>query len=236
MSGTSEPKGGPSRERRPAFVCAPLYPILDTAGDARGLLALLDAVLRARPPWLQLRWKHAPGGPLLDLAVEVVARAGAVGCRVIVNDRLDVALASGAAGVHLGQDDLPLAAARRVAGDRLVVGVSTHDEAEARAAEAGGADYVGFGPMFATVSKADALVPRTFDGLRAARAAIRIPIVAIGGITPESAPAVLDAGADAVAMISALAAAPDPAALCTRLLALPRGAGGHERVRNIPRA
>ena len=222
MSGTSEPKGGPSRERRPAFVCAPLYPILDTTGDARGLLALLDALLRARPPWLQLRWKDAPGGPLLDLAVEVVARAAAVGCRVIVNDRLDVALASGAAGVHLGQDDLPLAAARCVAGDRLVVGVSTHDEAEARAAEAGGADYVGFGPMFATVSKADALVPRTFDGLRAARAAIRIPIVAIGGITPESAPAVLDAGADAVAMISALAAAPDPAALCTRILALPR--------------
>jgi len=221
LSGTSEPKGGPSHQRGPAFVCAPLYPILDTAGDPRDLLALLDAVLRARPPCVQLRWKHAPGGVLLDLAVEVVARAAAVGCRVIVNDRLDIALASGAAGVHLGQDDLPLAAARRVAGDRLVIGVSTHDAPEARAAEAGGADYVGFGPMFATVSKADALTPRTLDGLRAVRAAIRIPIVAIGGITPDTAPAVLDAGADAVAMISALATAPDPTTLCTGLLTGP---------------
>ena len=221
MSGTSEPNGGPSRERRPAFVCAPLYPILDTSGDATALRGLLDAVLRAQPPWLQLRWKHAPGGPLLALASEVVARAAAAGCGVIVNDRLDVALASGAAGVHLGQDDLPLAAARRVVGDRLVIGVSTHDAAEARAAEAGGADYVGFGPMFPTTSKPDALAPRTFDGLRATRAAIRIPIVAIGGITPDAAPAVLDAGADAVAMISALATAPDPAELCARLLALP---------------
>ena len=221
MSGTSDREGGPSRERRPAFVCAPLYPILDTTGDLAALRVLLDAVLRARPPWLQLRWKHAPGGPLLALACEVVDRAAVVGCRVIVNDRLDVALASGAAGVHLGQDDLPLAAARRVAGDRLMLGVSTHDVAEARAAEDGGADYVGFGPMFTTTSKADALEPRTLEGLQAVRRAIRIPIVAIGGIGPDAAPAILDAGADAVAMISAIASAPDPAELCARLLKLP---------------
>lgn len=222
MSEESHPEGGPSRERRPAFVCAPLYPILDTTGDLTALRVLLDALLQARPPWLQLRWKSAPGGPLLALACEVVQRAAETGCRLIVNDRLDVALASGAAGVHLGQDDLPLAAARRVAGDRLVIGVSTHDVAEARAAEDGGADYVGFGPMFATTSKADALTPRTLDGLRAVRAAIRIPIVAIGGIGPASAPPILDAGADAVAMISALAASPDPTDLCARILALPR--------------
>lgn len=224
MSGTSDRESGPSRERRPAFVCAALYPILDTTGEPAPLRALLESVLRARPPWLQLRWKQAPGGPLLDLAHDVVERAAAAGCRVIVNDRLDVALASGAAGVHLGQDDLPLAAARRVAGDRLVIGVSTHDVAEARAAEDGGADYVGFGPMFATTSKADALAPRSLDGLRAVRAAIHIPIVAIGGIGPDAAPAILDAGADAVAMISALANAPDPAELCARMLALPKRA------------
>ena len=222
MSGTSDRESGPSRERRPAFIFAPLYPILDTSGDPTALRALLEAVLRARPPWLQLRWKSAPGGTLLALANEVVQRAATVGCRVIVNDRLDVALACGAAGVHLGQDDLPLEDARRVAGDRVVIGVSTHDVAEARAAEDGGADYVGFGPMFATTSKADAVAPRTLDGLRAVRAAIRIPIVAIGGIAPAHAPAILAAGADAVAMISALAASPDPAELCARLLALPQ--------------
>ncbi|MBY0276199.1 thiamine phosphate synthase [Candidatus Binatia bacterium] len=196
--------------------------MLDTTGELAPLRVLLDALVQARPPWLQLRWKNAAGGPLLELACEVVQRAAAAGCRVIVNDRLDVALASGAAGVHLGQDDLPLDAARRVAGDRLVIGVSTHDVAEARAAEDGGADYVGFGPMFPTTSKADALTPRTLDGLRAVRAAIRIPIVAIGGIGPASAHAILDAGADAVAMISALATSPDPTELCARILALPR--------------
>ncbi|MBN8479232.1 MAG: thiamine phosphate synthase, partial [Burkholderiales bacterium] len=94
------------------------------------------------------------------------------------------------------------------------------DVAEARAAEAGGADYVGFGPMFATTSKADALTPRTLVGLRAVRGAIRIPIVAIGGIGAGAAQTLLDAGADAVAMISALATAPDPAALCAKMLAL----------------
>jgi thiamine-phosphate diphosphorylase len=222
LSEGSSPTGGPPRERRPTFVCAPLYPILDTSGDLDALHALLTAVLRARPPWLQLRWKGASGSALLALASEVVPLAADAGCRVIVNDRVDVALASGAAGVHLGQDDLPLIAARRVAGDRLMIGASTHDVAEARAAEAAGADYVGFGPMFPTASKADALTPRTLDGLRAVRAAIRIPIVAIGGITSETAPAVLDAGADAVAIIGALATAPDPAELCTRLLALPK--------------
>jgi thiamine-phosphate pyrophosphorylase len=214
--------GGPPRERRPAFVCAPLYPILDTSGDLDALHRLLVAVLRARPPWLQLRWKGATGSALLALACEVVPLAADAGCRVIVNDRLDVALASHAAGVHLGQDDLPIAAARRVAGDRIVIGVSTHDVAEARAAEAAGADYVGFGPMFATASKADALTPRTLDGLRAVRDTIAIPIVAIGGITPDTAPMILDAGADAVAMIGALATAPDPAELCTQILAIPR--------------
>ncbi|MGE5183893.1 MAG: thiamine phosphate synthase, partial [Acidobacteriota bacterium] len=101
----------------------------------------------------------------------------------------------------------------------LVIGISTHDVAEARAAEEEGADYVGFGPMFATTSKRDALAARTLDALAAVRAALRIPIVAIGGIDEERAPRVLDAGANAVAMIGALASADDPRALATRLLA-----------------
>src|SRR5690606_28142631 len=130
--------------------------------------------LRAGVPWLQLRCKGMPASSFLRLARGLVEDAAAHGARVIINDRLDVALASGAAGVHLGQDDLPLAHARRMAGSGFVIGVSTHDVAEARAAENGGADYIGFGPMFPTGSKPDALSrPRTLDELRAVRRAVR---------------------------------------------------------------
>jgi thiamine-phosphate pyrophosphorylase len=201
------------------FVPAPLYPIIDTPGDLGAVERIVRGVLEAGVPWLQLRCKGTPASSFLAAATALVRRAAAAGCRVIVNDRLDVAVASGAAGVHLGQGDLPLAVARRIVGDRLVIGVSTHDEAEGRAAAEGGADYVGFGPMFTTASKADALAPRTLDALRGLRAAIRIPIVAIGGMDAASAGAVLDAGADAVAMIGALSSAPDPRAFTVRLLA-----------------
>jgi thiamine-phosphate pyrophosphorylase len=129
-----------------------------------------------------------------------------------VNDRPDVARAVGADGVHLGQDDVPVAAARRVLGPGKLVGVSTHDLDELAGAEASGADYAGVGPVYATSSKAGALAPRGLDLVRAARAATALPLVAIGGITPETAPAVLAAGADAVAMIGALVRAADPAA------------------------
>jgi thiamine-phosphate diphosphorylase len=195
-----------------------LYPILDArAGLESRALELCDAVLRAGAPWLQLRCKQAGGALQLRLAQDVVARAARHGARVIVNDRVDVALCSGAAGAHLGQDDLPLAAARRLA-PNLVLGISTHSVAQARAAAAAGADYIGFGPMFATTSKADALSPRAEGELRAVRDAVRIPIVAIGGIAEETATSILDAGADAVAMIGALATSDDPEALARRLL------------------
>ena len=198
-----------------------LYPIVDVHHDgAPQALALAGAVLRAGAPWLQLRCKSIGGAPHLRLAHRLVELAARHGARLIVNDRLDVALLSGAAGVHLGQDDLPLAAARAQAPPELAVGISTHSVDEAIAAERGGASYVGFGPMFATASKRDAQSPRSMAELRALRAAIRLPIVAIGGITEETAPAVLAAGADAVAMIGALAANPDPEVLTRRLLAL----------------
>lgn len=197
-----------------------LYPIVDaTDAEATRPLALVDALLAAGAPWLQLRCKGIDDGPWLDLAREVVARAARRGARVVVNDRVDIALLAEAAGVHVGQDDLPAADARRLAGPHLVVGVSTHGIDEARRAVADGADYVGFGPMFDTRSKPDASPVRSLDGLRALRAAIALPIVAIGGIDEARAPAVLAAGADAVAMIGALASSPDPAALACRLLA-----------------
>jgi len=220
LSGTTGPSGGPPHTRRTSFAPAAFYPIVDTASDPAKGTALADAVLGAGVSWLQLRCKGTPASAFLRAALDLVAAARRTGARVIVNDRLDVALASGAAGVHLGQDDLPLDAARRIAGDRLVIGVSTHDVAEARAAEDGGADYVGFGPMYPTASKADAHPQRTLEALARVRAAIGLPIVAIGGIGETTAPAVLDAGADAVAVIGALASAPDPRAFAARMLAL----------------
>jgi len=196
------------------------YPIVDVARvPAPGALALAEAVVAAGARWVQLRCKDIPSGPVLALAREVVGLAARGGARVIVNDRPDLAVLAGAAGVHVGQDDLPLPAVRRIA-PGLVVGVSTHDVAQARRAEAEGADYVGFGPMYATGSKADALSPRTSAELRLVRAAIAIPIVAIGGIDEATAADVLAAGADAVAMIGALARSRDPRALTARLLAL----------------
>lgn len=185
---------------------------------AQAALALGDELLAAGVPWLQLRCRRIATRDHLDVACDLVARAAPSGARVIVNDRLDVALVAGAAGVHLGQGDLPLAAARRAGGDRLVVGISTHSLAEAECAQAGGADYVGFGPMYPTASKEDALTPRSLDELRRLRATLTIPIVAIGGITEATAADVLAAGADAVAMIGALASASDPRALVSRLL------------------
>lgn len=205
-----------------ALHLAPLYPILDVvAGRASRAFELADALLGAGTPWLQLRAKETSARDHLSIARELVARAGRHRGHVIVNDRLDVARASGAAGVHLGQTDLPLAAAREIATEaRLLVGISTHDVEQARAAERHGADYIGFGPIFATHTKTDALEPRAAGALAQVRDAVALPIVAIGGITEATAAAVLAEGATSVAMIGAVASAEDPAALARRLLAL----------------
>jgi thiamine-phosphate pyrophosphorylase len=197
-----------------------LYPIVDLQPGSHAPLALLDALLDARAPWIQLRCKSSPAGAFAEIARIVVLRAAERGSRVIVNDRADVACVAGAAGVHLGQSDLPLAVARRLLGPAAIVGVSTHDVDEARRAEAQGADYVGFGPIYATGSKPDALSPRGLAALRAVRVATRLPIVAIGGIDETTAADVIAVGADAVAMIGALSASGDPRSLAMRILAL----------------
>jgi len=133
-----------------------------------------------------------------------------VGAALVVNDRVDIAMAVRADGVHLGQTDLPISDARRIAGDRLFIGVSTHDLAQVRAACAAGADYIGFGPVFATTTKANPDAVQGLDGLRAAVAiAGRVPIVAIGGVKAEQAAALYEAGASAVCAIGAVNDAAD---------------------------
>ncbi len=172
-------------------------------------VAIAEAALRGGADVIQLRDK---GGSLRDLLPQ--ARAIQALCRArratfIVNDRVDLALASGADGAHVGQEDLPAEAARRLLGTGRILGVSTHDRAQAEAAMRAGADYIGFGPMFATGTKATGYTPRGLDGLREVRSAVRIPILAIGGISLENVAEVIEAGAAAVAIISAVVAAPD---------------------------
>jgi len=197
----------------------PLYAIVDPLDTGRDPAALAAALLRGGARLVQLRWPGASARELLAAALAIRPLARSAGALFLVNDRPDVARAAEAEGVHLGQDDLPVAAARRVLGAGRLIGVSTHDPGQARAAEAAGADYLGVGPVYATATKPDALAPRGLALVSAVRAAVRCPLVAIGGITPETAAAVRAAGADAVAMIGALVRAPDPEAAVRDVLA-----------------
>ncbi|HVN87529.1 MAG TPA: thiamine phosphate synthase [Candidatus Binatia bacterium] len=188
-----------------------LYPIIDTLGDPqRSHVEIADAMLAAGVPWLQLRIKDGPTRRFVEVARIIQARARAAGAQLIINDRADIALLVEAAGVHLGQTDLPAADARRILGPDAIIGVSTHSVEQVRqATRTGAADYLGFGPVFPTSSKRNPDPVQGLDGVRRARAATGLPLVAIGGITRATMSAVLAAGADAVAMIRDLVATPD---------------------------
>jgi thiamine-phosphate diphosphorylase len=187
----------------------PLYAIVDPLDTGRSPADLAAALLAGGARVLQVRLKAATSRELLDVARAIRALTSPAGALLLVNDRPDVARAAEADGVHLGQDDLPVAAARAVLAPGAIVGCSTHDVAQARAAAAAGADYLGIGPIFSTTTKANALAARGLELVREVRAAVSLPLVAIGGVTPDTAPAVRAAGADAVAMIGALVRAPD---------------------------
>jgi thiamine-phosphate pyrophosphorylase len=197
---------------------SPLYVILDReVARGRPLPELLDAVLEGGGRLVQLRDKTLPMAELLPLARALRARCRAVGARFIVNDRADLALAAEADGLHVGQEDLPAAASRRLLRPGMTLGVSTHNEPQARQAVADGADYVAVGSMFPTASKTGfQLVGPAL--LRQVRPLISVPLVAIGGITEANVGEVIRAGADAVAVISAVCAAPDPAAATARFI------------------
>lgn len=201
-------------------VPSPLYALADTL-DRPDLSypAVAERLCAGGARLLQLRVKRRPSRDFLSNALAVGRICRGYGATFIVNDRLDVALAAGADGVHLGQDDLPLPAARRLCGPAKIVGVSTHSVAQALAAQAAGADYVGFGPLFDTTSKTTGYPPRGLDRLAEVCDRLAIPVVAIGGITTARAPTALAAGAAAVAMIGELVLAPDVARRTADVLA-----------------
>jgi thiamine-phosphate pyrophosphorylase len=197
-----------------------LYVVTDPllAGD-RTLPGVCAQAMQAGAAVVQLRDKRASTRELLEQARALLELAAAHGSRILINDRVDVALAAGAHGVHLGQDDLPPADARRLLGPEAVIGVSVRCPEEARAAERDGADYLAANLVYPTDTKTDLPAPIGLDGLRALRAASALPLVAIGGIDAERAGAAVAAGADGVAVVSAVMAAPDPALACRELLA-----------------
>jgi thiamine-phosphate pyrophosphorylase len=192
------------------------YAMIDTAGGQEPV-ALTRVLLDAGARILQLRLKDVGSKDFLAAARAIVTLSHERNAMLIVNDRVDIAKLSGADGVHVGQDDLPLADARAILGPAAIIGVSTHSVDQAREAEAGGADYIGFGAIYSgglkNVANAQGL-----DRLRAVRAAVSLPIVAIGGITEATMPEVLAAGADAAAIITDVVRASDIAAKVRRLV------------------
>lgn len=180
------------------------------AGWAAGALA--RACLDGGARLLQIRAKTLASGPLLELCEEVVRDARAAGAAVIVNDRVDIARLSAAAGVHVGQDDLPPAAARAQLGEAAIIGLSTHSVMQARDALAQPVGYIAVGPVFGTATKDTGYTAVGLDLVRAvADLAGTVPVVAIGGITLATVPSVIAAGASGVAVISDLLATGDPA-------------------------
>ena len=197
-----------------------LYVVTDrqlTAG--RPLCLVVEAALRGGARALQLREKDLSPRELYPLALEMRQLTRAYGAQLLINDRVDVALAVNADGVHLTTTSLPASIARQVLGPGRLIGVSTHTRAEAQAAADEGADFIVFGPVFFTPSKASYGQPVGLDALRAVRAVVKSPILAIGGIKPTNLDQALAVGADGIAVISAVISADDPTAATQEMLA-----------------
>jgi len=188
-----------------------LYLVTDEKlSRGRSHLEVAEAAIRGGADVIQLRDKTADSGTLYRIAVAMRKLTLEAKIPLIVNDRLDIALAVDADGLHVGQDDLPASVARRLLGPGKILGVSTETPQEALQAEKDGADYLGVGPIFeARGTKADAGEPKGPAMIAPIRAKCRLPIVAIGGIKAGNARSVLEAGADAVAVISDIVAADD---------------------------
>ena len=183
----------------------------------RTLLNAVEEALDSGVTLVQYRDKAGLGKNMLRKARELKALCHRYHVPLIINDRLDIALLSGADGVHLGQNDLPVAEARKLVGNDFIIGATAHSVQEALEAEAAGADYLGCGAVFSTNTKKDT-VPLGLDGLKAIREAVKIPIVGIAGITAENYPQVLAAGADGAAVVSGILGAEDIAGTIKRFL------------------
>jgi thiamine-phosphate pyrophosphorylase len=203
--------GHVAREKNPgALVLAGLYVILDSSVSSDRLLAdVLKVAATAGAKIVQYRNKTASMNAAYAEALPLRKVAQELGVLFIINDRCDLALAVDADGVHLGQGDIPLHLARKIMGPDKLIGISTHSREQVMAATAGEPNYLGFGPIFTPGSKLDHDPVVGLQGLRTIRPLTALPIFAIGGITADRTEDVIRAGADGVAVISAILKAPD---------------------------
>jgi thiamine-phosphate pyrophosphorylase len=190
---------------RTSFRLPRVYPITDVSISGLSHAEQVALLAGGGATLVQIREKHAPPLQFYEQAKAAMAVARERGVQIIINDRVDIALAVGADGVHLGQDDLPPEAARRLLGDNAVIGYSTHSLSQALEVTKLPVDYIAIGPIFQTSTKENPSPVVGLEGLRVVREAIgKLPLVAIGGITPANIEEVIEAGADAVAMIRGL--------------------------------
>ena len=187
----------------------PLYAILSPDIFPGSLDDWARRLAAAGVQLIQFRDKHSSSAQLLAASRRLASLAAELQFRLIINDRADIAFLSGASGVHVGQDDLPIEAARKICGPGALIGISTHNLGQLRAAAATSADYIAVGPIFPTSTKQNPDPVVGLDFIREARSLTTKPLVAIGGITAERAPEVYAAGADSVAVAFDLATAPD---------------------------
>ena len=188
-----------------------LYLVTDR-GLARGraTLDIVKAAVRGGATCVQLREKDCSTLEFIQQALSIKEFLSTHGVPLIINDRLDVAQAVGANGVHLGQTDMPLDMAKAIVGDAMIIGVSAESLEDAIAAEKGGADYLGVSPIYATPTKIDTAPPLGLEGLQQIRNAVKIPLVGIGGLNKNNSADVIRHGADGVAVVSAIVAAENP--------------------------
>lgn len=193
-----------------------LYCLTTIPREGRTYLDMVEAACRGGADAIQFREKAIPTRELVREAKDLKAVCDKYGALFFVNDRADVAFAADADGVHLGQDDLPVRAAREILGHDKIIGVSCHSTAQALIAQEEGADYVSCGPLFATPTK-PTYKPVTLDLIAQYRKVVRLPFVAIGGVDEETVEAVIRAGADRVAVVRAVCGSDDPESAARRL-------------------
>lgn len=188
-----------------------LYLVTDRSLSlGRSTVDIVRAAVDGGATCVQLREKECSTRQFVAEARAVREVLAGTGVPLIINDRLDVALAVGADGVHLGQTDMHIADARRIVGSSMLIGISAECVEDAVRAEAEGADYVGISPVFSTPTKTDTAPALGLEGVALIRAAVSLPLVGIGGVKPENAAEILRAGCDGVAVVSAIVSAPDP--------------------------
>ena len=192
--------------------------VLTDARAGRDALSLAEHALAAGAPVVQLRIKGCSDREVYDMGLRLMAACARHGATCIVNDRVDIALAIGAHGTHLGADDLPVAAVRRVAGSSHLIGGTSRDPVHAARLVSDGADYLGVGPAFHTSTKDGLPTPLGPSGVGAVAHAVGVPVIAIGGITVDAVPTLLAAGAYGVAVVGAVSDASDPARATADLL------------------